>query len=120
MRELIDDLKQFAIACTSSLDHFFAAPAASKHLQTATRSETLPATAPSTWARWTVGLHDHVTNLAGKTVGAALQATTHHDAAANASAQRDQHNVVEPASSAVLPFGERRTRGIVVDRYGKA
>ena len=57
-RELIDDLEEFAVARSSSFDHFFAAPTASKHLQAATRGETLPAAAPTAWARWAVGLHD--------------------------------------------------------------
>ena len=120
MRELIDDLEEFAVARSSSFDHIFAAPAASKHLQTSTRSKTLPAAAPSARARWAVGLHDDMTNLAGKAVGAALQATAHHDTTADARAKRDQHNIVEPTSSTVLPFSERCTRCVIVDRHGKA
>ena len=78
--------------------------------------EALPAAAPPARARRAVGVDDHVAELAGEPVGADDQPAGGDDAAADAGAERDHHQVVDAAPGADGPLGERRARGVVADR----
>ena len=61
--------------------------------------------------------HDHVAELAGEAVVATLQRTTAHEPAADAGAETDEQEVVDPAAGAQLPFGEAGHGVVVVDQH---
>src|SRR5690606_13957401 len=79
------------------------------------RRVALPAAPSAARAGRTVGVDDHVPELARETVLATLERTAGDDPAADAGAERHQHQVARATARPGQPLGRRRARGVVVD-----
>ena len=115
-----DVLAAHALGVAARHAHDLAEPAgqrsfAGPHAQPGARSEALPAAAAAARARWAVGVDDHVPDLAGEARGADLDPVVHDDAAADARAERDHHDVMEAAGGAEAMFGQHGEVGVVLD-----
>ena len=81
----------------------------------AARCVSLPTSSTAARARQTVGIDDHVADLAGEAVGAADEVTAGHDSPTDTGAERDHHHVGDAACHADLPLCSGRTRRVVAD-----
>ncbi len=77
--------------------------------------EALPAAVAPAGTGWAVGVDDHVPDFAGEARRAHLDAVVHHDAAADARAERDHHDVVEAAGGTQAMLGQDGEVGVVLD-----
>lgn len=76
----------------------------------------LPATSATARTLATTHLDDHMTDLAGETVGAANETPPSDDSPADSRADGHDQGMFTIASRADTPFGESRAIGVVVDR----
>ena len=83
--------------------------------QPGTRGETLPAAAATARAGRPGRVDHHVADLAGEARRADLDAPVDHDAAADAGAEGDHHDVAVPAGGAQAVLGQHGQVGVVLD-----